>query len=128
MRSSPLPYVQLVVSDLDMFASPGSERSLRQLISTLDGDDLKQWRNLLAHVDTEMGKDLSKVQFPELNGTAAIVGYLPEQFTVPTKPEVPKPASKQVAKAKPGQKAKPQPAKQKQQAAAAKKKPWWKFW
>lgn len=128
VRSSPMPYVQLVVSDLDMFASPGSERSLRQLISTLDGDDVKQWRNLLAHVDTEMGKDLSKVQFPELNGTAAIVGYLPEKFAVPTKAEVPKPAPKQTAKAKPGQKPKHQPTAKKQQAATAKKKPWWKFW
>ncbi len=127
VRSSPMPYVQLVVSDLDMFASPGSERSLRQLISTLDGDDVKQWRNLLAHVDTEMGKDLSKVQFPELNGTAAIVGYLPEKFAVPTKAETPKPAAKLAAKTKPGQKAKAQPAK-KQQAGTAKKKPWWKFW
>jgi hypothetical protein len=133
VRASPLPYVQLVLSDLDMFASPGSERSLRQLISTLDSDDVKQWRNLLAHVDTEMGKDFSKVQFPELNGSAAVVGYLPEQFTVPLKPDAPaKAAPKKDAKAKPAQKsapAKPGPAKQKQQApAAAKKKPWWKFW
>ena len=127
VRSSPMPYVQLVVSDLDMFASPGSERSLRQLISTLDGDDVKQWRNLLAHVDTEMGKDLSKVQFPELNGTAAIVGYLPEKFAVPTKAETPKPPAKN-AKAKPGQKAKAQPPSKNQQATTAKKKPWWKFW
>jgi hypothetical protein len=129
VRASPLPYVQLVLSDLDMFASPGSERSLRQLISTLDGDDVKQWRNLLAHVDTEMGKDFSKVQFPELNGSAAIVGYLPEQFTVPTKPEGPaKTALKKDTKAKPGQKAKPQAAAKKQQSAPAAKKPWWKFW
>lgn len=125
VRSSPLPYVQLVVSDLDMFASPGSERSLRQLVSTLDSDDLKQWRNLLAHVDTEMGKDLSKIQFPELNGTAAIVGFLPEKFSVASKPEAPKPQPKQPAKAKPGQKAKAPAGKK---AAAQKKKPWWKFW
>jgi hypothetical protein len=128
VRSSPLPYVQLVVSDLDMFASPGSERSLRQLVSTLDSDDLKQWRNLLAHVDTEMGKDFSKIQFPELNGSAAVVGYLPEQFTVPTKAETPKPQAKQAAKAKPGQKPKPQTPAKKQQTATDKKKPWWKFW
>jgi hypothetical protein len=114
VRSSPLPYVQLVLSDLDMFASPGSERSLRQLVSTLDGD--------------EMGKDLSKVQFPELNGTAAIVGYLPEQFAVPTKPEAPKPAPKHAAKAKPGAKPKPAPATKKQQGSTPTKKPWWKFW
>jgi hypothetical protein len=87
---------------------------------------VKHRRNLLAHVDTEMGKDLSKVQFPELNGTAAIVGYLPEKFAVPTKAETPKPVAKQNAKAKPGQKAKAQP--KKQQAGTAKKKPWWKFW
>jgi hypothetical protein len=110
-----------------MFASPGSERSLRQLVSTLDSDDLKQWRNLLAHVDTEMGKDFSKIQFPELNGTAAIVGYLPERFTVPIKAETPKPQPKQAAKGKPAQKPKPQTAK-KAQSAAEKKKPWWKFW
>lgn len=127
VRASPLPYVQLVLSDLDMFASPGSERSLRQLISTLDGDDVKQWRNLLASVDTEMGKDFSKIQFPELTGSAAIVGYLPEQFTVPTKPEAPaKAAPKKDAKGKPAQKT---AAKQNKKATApATKKPWWKFW
>jgi hypothetical protein len=130
VRASPLPYVQLVVSDLDMFASPGSERSLRQLISTLDTDDVKQWRSLLASVDTEMGKDFSKVQFPELNGSAAVVGYLPEQFTVSTKAETTAPAKKSDAKAKPAAKAKQPAAKTKatQPAATAKAKPWWKFW
>jgi hypothetical protein len=43
------PYIQVVLSDLDSFASyRGSERLLRDLVATLDGDNAKQWRAMLA--------------------------------------------------------------------------------
>lgn len=77
------PYIQVVLSDLDSFASyRGSERKLRDLVATLDGDNVKQWRAMLAHVDTDMGKSLSKVDFSPLTGVSAVVGYLPEMYTV----------------------------------------------
>lgn len=109
VAASPLHYVQCVVSDLDMFVShPGSEKVLRDLVATMDGDNLKQWRSMLSLVDTDMGKDLSKVQFSEMTGVAAVVGYLPEQFSVSLG------ATKAtVAKTMP---------------IAQPKKPWWKFW
>lgn len=109
VAASPLPYVQAVVSDLDMFvAHPGSEKLLRDLVATMDGDNVKQWRNMLAQVDTDMGKDLSKVEFSDMTGVAAVVGYLPEKFSVSlgaTKASV----AREMPIAKP-------------------KKPWWKFW
>lgn len=109
VAASPLHYVQCVVSDLDMFVShPGSEQVLRDLVATMDGDNVKQWRSMLSLVDTDMGKDLSKVQFSEMTGVAAVVGYLPEQFSVSLG------ATKTtVAKTMP---------------IARPKKPWWKFW
>lgn len=110
VTASPLDYVQCVVTDLDMFVShPGSEKMLRDLVATMDGDNVKQWRNMLSMVDTDMGKDLSKVQFSEMTGVAAVVGYLPEKYSVSLG------ATKaSAAKALPI----PPPP----------KKPWWKFW
>ena len=111
IAASPLPYIQVVLSDLDMFGSfPGSEKMLRGLVATLDGDNVKQWRNMLAHVDTDMGKDLSHVQFSVMTGVAAVVGYLPEKYAVSLGA-----TKKSVAKAIPIVKAKT-------------KRPWWKFW
>jgi hypothetical protein len=110
VSASQLHYVQCVVSDLDMFVShPGSEKMLRDLVATMDGDNVKQWRNMLSMVDTDMGKDLSKVQFSEMTGVAAVVGYLPEQYSVSLG------ATKATAA-----KALPIPPRP--------KKPWWKFW
>jgi hypothetical protein len=112
VSASPLHYVQCVVTDLDMFVShPGSEKMLRDLVATMDGDNVKQWRNMLSMVDTDLGKDLTKVQFSEMTGVAAVVGYLPEKYSVSLG------ATKEsVAKTMPIPK--PVPA----------KKPWWKFW
>jgi len=111
VSASTLHYLQCVVSDLDMFVShPGSEKMLRDLVATMDGDNVAQWRNLLSLVDTDMGKDLTKVKFSEMTGVAAVVGHLPEQYSVSlgaTKASV---------------------AKEMPIAAPPKKKPWWKFW
>jgi len=108
VAASPHPYVQAVVSDLDMLSYPGSEKTLRDLVATLDGDNVKQWRNMLSQVDTEVGKDLSKVEFSDMTGVSAVVGFLPERYSVSlgatnasVKKEIP------IAKSK---------------------KPWWKFW
>lgn len=108
IAASPHPYVQAVVSDLDMLSYPGSEKTLRDLVATLDGDNVKQWRNMLSHVDTDVGKDLSKVEFSEMTGVSAVVGYLPERYSVSlgaTNASIKKEIH--IAKAK---------------------KPWWKFW
>jgi hypothetical protein len=142
------PYVQVVLSDLDSFASyRGSERLLRDLVATMDGDNAKQWRTMLAHVDTDMGKSLGKVDFSPLTGVSAVVGYLPEKYTVSlgaTKPALAK--EMPVVKA-PVTVAPPvvQPAASKTIAkvaaktvapatipvikpAPAAKRPWWQFW
>jgi hypothetical protein len=100
--------MQCVVSDLDMFVPhPGSESVARSRRD--DGRRQPQTvAKLLSLVDTDMGKDLSKVQFSEMTGVAAVVGYLPEQFSVSLG------ATKAtVAKTMP---------------IAQPKKPWWKFW
>lgn len=111
VSASTLHYLQCVVSDLDMFVShPGSEKMLRDLVATMDGDNVAQWRNLLSLVDTDMGKDLTKVKFSEMTGVAAVVGHLPEKYSVSlgaTKASV---------------------AKEMPIVAPPKKKPWWKFW
>lgn len=104
------PYVQAVVTDLDMFVSyPGSEKMLRDLVATMDGNNVKQWRNMLAHVDTDMGKDLNHVEFSQMTGVAAVVGYLPEKFAVSLGAK-----KAELAKAMP--------------IAKVVKRPWWKFW
>jgi len=109
VAASPLPYVQAVVSDLDMFVSfPGSEKTLRDLVATLDGDNVKQWRNMLSHVDTDVGKDLSQVEFSQMTGVSAVVGYLPERYSISLGA-----TNKSVKKELP---------------IAKTKKPWWKFW
>lgn len=117
VAASRAPYVQVVLSDLDAFAShPGSERMLRDLVATMDGDNVRQWRNMLAHVDTEMGKSLSKVDFSPMTGVSAVVGYLPEKYSVSLgakKTELVKemPIIKPVAIKRP-----------------VAKRPWWQFW
>lgn len=114
LGASSHPYVQAVVSDLDQFASfPGSEQELRDLVAALDGDDVKQWRRVLSHVDADMGKDLAHVEFSDMTGVAAVVGYLPEKFAI-SLTGAPVSAEKAV------------PAKAKA-TAKAKKKPRWKF-
>ncbi|MBP6011909.1 MAG: hypothetical protein KBA31_06740 [Alphaproteobacteria bacterium] len=113
IAASNMPYVQAVVSDLDMFGSfPGSEKMLRDLVATMDGDNVKQWRNMLAHVDTDMGKDLSHVEFSQMTGVAAVVGYLPENFAISLG-------------AKKAELTKTMPI---TKVAVAAKRPWWKFW
>jgi hypothetical protein len=115
VAASPHPYIQTVVSDLDMFASfPGSERELRNYVAAMDSDKADDWRAVLALVDTEMGKDFSKVEFSDMTGVAAVVGYLPEEFAVSLSGK-PVSAEKAAAAAAAA-------------AAKAKKKPWWKFW
>jgi hypothetical protein len=110
VAASPMPYIQAVVSDLDLFSSyPGSERTLRDLVATMDGESVKQWRNMLAHVDTDMGKNLNQVEFSQMTGVAAVVGYLPEKFAVSLG-------------AKKAELAKTMPI------AKIVKRPWWKFW
>ncbi len=110
IAASTMPYIQVVVSDLDMFVTrPGSENTLRDLVATMDGDNVKQWRAMLAHVDTDMGKNLSKIEFSDMTGVAAVVGYLPETYVVSlgaNKTELVKtmPIVKTI------------------------KRPWWKFW
>jgi hypothetical protein len=110
IAASTMPYVQAVVTDLDLFVSfPGSEKMLRDLVATMDGDNVKQWRNMLAHVDTDMGKDLNHIEFSQMTGVAAVVGYLPEKFAVSLG-------------AKKAELAKTMPI------AKVVKRPWWKFW
>jgi hypothetical protein len=109
VAASSAPYIQAVVSDLDMFVSyRGSEKMLRDLVATLDGDNVKQWRAMLSLVDTDMGKDLSQVEFSQMTGIAAVVGYLPEKYAVSLGA-----TNASVAKELPIAKA---------------KRPWWKFW
>ena len=115
IAASPMPYVQIVVSDLDMFAHPGAEKTLRDLVATMDGDNVKQWRNMLSHVDTEMGRDLSQVEFSQMTGIAAVVGYLPERFAVSLGAK-----KTELAKTMPITKVAP--------IASPAKRPWWKFW
>lgn len=110
IAASTMPYIQVVVSDLDMFVTrPGSENTLRDLVATMDGDNVKQWRAMLAHVDTDMGKNLSKVEFSDMTGVAAVVGYLPESFVVSLG-------------AKKAELVKSMPI------VKTNKRPWWKFW
>jgi hypothetical protein len=147
------PYIQIVLSDLDSFASyRGSERMLRDLVATMDGDNAKQWRAMLAHVDTDMGKSLSKVDFSPLTGVSAVVGFLPEKYTVSlgaTKPALVKEmpivkapvtvappvvqpvAAKALAKAPAKVASKPvAPATMPviKTAPVSNKRPWWQFW
>ncbi len=110
IAASTMPYIQVVVSDLDMFVTrPGSENTLRDLVATMDGDNVKQWRAMLAHVDTDMGKNLSKVEFSDMTGVAAVVGYLPETYVVSLG-------------AKKAELVKTMPI------VKTIKRPWWKFW
>jgi len=110
VAASPLPYIQAVVSDLDMFVSyRGSEKMLRDLVATMDGDNVKQWRNMLAHVDTDMGKSLSQVEFSQMTGVAAVVGYLPEKYAISLGAK-----KTELAKTMP--------------IVKVAKRPWWKFW
>ena len=143
------PYIQVVLSDLDSFAAfRGSERMLRDLVATMDGDNAKQWRAMLAHVDTDMGKSLSKVDFSPLTGVSAVVGFLPEKYSVSlgaTKPELVKempvvkapvtvasPVVHPVAAKAPAKVAsKPvAPATMPviKPAPVSNKRPWWQFW
>jgi hypothetical protein len=85
---------------------------LRNYVAAMDSDKAEDWRAVLALVDTEMGKDFSKVEFSDMTGVAAVVGYLPEEFAVSLSG---KPVSAEKAAAAAA-------------AAKAKKKPWWKFW
>ena len=114
IAASPMPYVQVVVNDLDMFAHPGAEKTLRDLVATMDGDNVKQWRNMLSHVDTEMGRDLSHIEFSQMTGIAAVVGYLPEKFAISLGAK-----KTELAKTMPITKVAP---------VTAAKRPWWKFW
>jgi hypothetical protein len=111
IAASTMPYIQVVLSEVDMFMYRGAEKVLRDLVATMDGDNVKQWRNMLSHVDTEMGKDLSAVEFSQMTGVAAVVGYLPEKYAVSLGA-----TKKTVAKAIPIVKAK------------IVKQPWWKVW
>ena len=110
IAASTMPYIQVVVSDLDMFVTrPGSENTLRDLVATMDGDNIKQWRSMMAHVDTDIGKSLSKVEFSDMTGVAAVVGYLPENYVVSLGAK-----KAELVKTMPIVKTIP--------------RPWWKFW
>ncbi len=110
IAASTMPYIQVVVSDLDMFVTrPGSENTLRDLVATMDGDNVKQWRAMLAHVDTDMGKNLSKIEFSDMTGVAAVVGYLPEAYVVSLGAK-----KTELVKTMP--------------IVKTIKRPWWKFW
>lgn len=128
------PYIQVVLSDLDSFASyRGSERLLRDLVATLDGDNAKQWRAMLAHVDTEMGKSLNKVDFSPLTGVSAVVGFLPQKYCVSLgakKPELVKemPVVKAPVLPPALQPAAPATMPVIKPAPVSAKRPWWQFW
>jgi hypothetical protein len=138
------PYIQVVLSDLDSFVSfRGSERMLRDLVATMDGDNAKQWRSMLAHVDTDMGKNFGRIDFSPLTGVSAVVGYLPEKYSVSlgaTKPALVKEmpivkAPVTVAASAPQSLAKaaskpvaPATMPVIKSAPVSNKRPWWQFW
>lgn len=102
------PHVQVLLTDLDEFVSyPGSEKQLRDLVAALDGEDVKKWRSLLAHVHGDVGKDIRDLALPRDLEAPALVGYLHKA----AKPATVAPAKKKAAA-----------------VAAKRKKPWWKFW
>ncbi|MEQ1753083.1 MAG: hypothetical protein ABL973_03005 [Micropepsaceae bacterium] len=123
------PYIQVVLSDLDSFASyRGSERMLRDLVATMDGENARQWRTMLAQVDTEMGKSLNKIDFSPMTGISAVVGFLPEKYTVSLGAK-----KTELAKEMPVIKLAPLPAPKAAtqsiiKPAPAAKRPWWQFW
>jgi hypothetical protein len=84
VESALSPYIQVLVTDLDLYVSfDDSEERLRGLIATMDSDEPGRWRALLSHVQAQMGSGLSQVRYPKGAEIPAVVGYLPEKSSPP---------------------------------------------
>lgn len=73
------PYIQVVVTDLDLYVSfDDSKERLRRLVSIMESDNLEDWRILLSHLQAELGSEFGEVRYPQGVEIPAVVGYLPE--------------------------------------------------
>jgi hypothetical protein len=76
LESSRSSCVQVLVTDIDLYVSFGnSAGTLRELVATMDSDDIDQWRSALSYVHAQMGPTFAEIRFPQAR-EAAVVGYL----------------------------------------------------
>ena len=82
VESAPSAYIQVLVTDLDLYVSfDDSKERLCELVATMDSDEPDRWRVLLSYVQARMGSGFAQVMYPEGVEIPAVVGYLPETFS-----------------------------------------------
>jgi hypothetical protein len=81
VKAARSPYIQMVLSDLDIYRSYSETgSSLRENIAAMNSDTVADWAALMPWVQARMDGDFGDIWFNGGTDFQAAVGYLPDQF------------------------------------------------